>query len=97
MKIFELLQGDCRQVLATLPAGSVQCCITSPPYWGLRDYGTAKWGGGDAECDHKDPFMIAERARNRKGLAKNASEQDGADRTLLVQNGLDKAFQYVDT
>jgi len=41
MKIFELLQGDCRQVLATLPAGSVQCCITSPPYWGLRDYGTA--------------------------------------------------------
>ena len=97
MPAFELLQGDCLQQLATLPESSVQCCITSPPYWGLRDYGTAKWGGGDAECDHKDPFMIAERARNRKGLAKNASEQDGADRTLLVQNGLDKAFQYVDT
>ena len=97
MPAFELLQGDCLQQLATLPESSVQCCVTSPPYWGLRDYGTAKWGGGDAECDHKDPFMIAERARNRKGLAKNASEQDGADRTLLVQNGLDKAFQYVDT
>ena len=41
MKTFELLQGDCRQVLATLPEASVQCCITSPPYWGLRDYGTA--------------------------------------------------------
>jgi len=97
MPAFELLQGDCLQQLATLPAASVQCCVTSPPYWGLRDYGTAKWEGGDAECDHKDPFMIAERARNRKGLAKNASEQDGADRSLLVQNGLDKAFQYVDT
>jgi site-specific DNA-methyltransferase (adenine-specific)/site-specific DNA-methyltransferase (cytosine-N4-specific) len=35
----ELLQGDCRSVLPTLEAGSVQCCITSPPYWGLRDYG----------------------------------------------------------
>ncbi len=30
--------GDCRQILPQLPTGSVQCCITSPPYWGLRDY-----------------------------------------------------------
>lgn len=34
-----LLQGDCREVLATLPAESVQCVVTSPPYLGLRDYG----------------------------------------------------------
>ena len=40
------------QQLATLPAASVQCCVTSPPYWGLRDYGTASWLGGDAGCDH---------------------------------------------
>src|SRR4051812_12634290 len=31
--------GDCREVLATLPTESVHCCVTSPPYWGLRDYG----------------------------------------------------------
>ena len=31
--------GDVTQVLPTLPDGCVQCCITSPPYWGLRDYG----------------------------------------------------------
>lgn len=31
--------GDCREVLRTLPDESVQCCVTSPPYWGLRDYG----------------------------------------------------------
>ena len=31
--------GDCRDGLATLEAGSVHTCITSPPYWGLRDYG----------------------------------------------------------
>ena len=31
--------GDCRDVLATLPAASVHCCVTSPPYFGLRDYG----------------------------------------------------------
>ena len=31
--------GDALTVLQSLPAGSVQTCITSPPYWGLRDYG----------------------------------------------------------
>ena len=34
-----ILVGDCLDSLKTLPAGSVQCCVTSPPYWGLRDYG----------------------------------------------------------
>ena len=32
--------GDCREVLRSLPDESVQMCVTSPPYWGLRDYGT---------------------------------------------------------
>lgn len=35
----KILRGDCRQVLATLPEQSVHCVVTSPPYWGLRDYG----------------------------------------------------------
>ena len=34
-----LLAGDALRVLRTLPSESVQCCVTSPPYWGLRDYG----------------------------------------------------------
>jgi DNA modification methylase len=34
-----LLEGDCRDVLPRLPAASVHCVVTSPPYWGLRDYG----------------------------------------------------------
>lgn len=33
-----IYQGDCRTVLAQMPAESVQCVVTSPPYWGLRDY-----------------------------------------------------------
>jgi DNA modification methylase len=36
-----ILQGDCRVRMAELPAASVHCIVTSPPYWGLRDYGTA--------------------------------------------------------
>jgi DNA modification methylase len=45
-------QGDCREVLPTLEAGSVQCCVSSPPYFGLRDYGTMAWEGGLEECEH---------------------------------------------
>ncbi len=43
-----VLVGDCRSRLAELPEQSVHCCVTSPPYWGLRDYGTEPqvWGGG---------------------------------------------------
>jgi DNA modification methylase len=32
-------QGDCRDILRTMPDQSVHCCVTSPPYFGLRDYG----------------------------------------------------------
>lgn len=35
----EILQGDCRDVLGSLSDGSINCCVTSPPYFGLRDYG----------------------------------------------------------
>ncbi|MDB5413214.1 MAG: methyltransferase [Rubritepida sp.] len=37
----DILVGDSLEVLRGLPAASVQCCVTSPPYFGLRDYGQA--------------------------------------------------------
>lgn len=49
----QLLIGDARETLKTLPDASVHCVVTSPPYWGLRDYGTATWEGGDPACDHR--------------------------------------------
>ena len=36
---YKVITGDSLQVLKTLPEESIQCCVTSPPYWGLRDYG----------------------------------------------------------
>lgn len=54
-----VLHGDCREMLKTLPDQFVDCCVTSPPYYGLRDYGTGKWIGGDPNCPHKGkPFAI---------------------------------------
>ncbi|HRO42001.1 MAG TPA: site-specific DNA-methyltransferase [Flavipsychrobacter sp.] len=38
MKDLEVLVGDSLVLLPTIAFGTVQCCVTSPPYWGLRDY-----------------------------------------------------------
>ena len=49
----KIIQGDVLEILKKLPDSIIQTIITSPPYWGLRDYGTAEWEGGDRNCDHK--------------------------------------------
>jgi len=52
---------------------SVQCVICSPPYWGLRDYGTATWEGGENGCDHT--FS----RRNHTGEKQGTSEGTSRD------------------
>jgi DNA modification methylase len=48
-----ILHGDCFTLLKTLPDESVHCVVTSPPYWGLRDYAVpaSVWGGLEG-CSH---------------------------------------------
>ena len=48
-----ILVGDNRKTMPSIPSDSVHLCCTSPPYWGLRDYGTGEWSGGDSACEHK--------------------------------------------
>jgi len=51
---------------------SVQCVVTSPPYYGLRDYGTAQWIGGDSNCDHKVgrfEYPVNEKQKSNNGSA----------------------------
>lgn len=52
LKTNKIIQGNCLDILKTFPNESINCCVTSPPYWGLRDYGTAEWVGGDNNCKH---------------------------------------------
>ena len=66
--------GDCREKLKELPNNFFHTVITSPPYWGLRDYGTGKWVGGDPNCSH-----IAGKSRN------DADREFGTKETLTVQ------------
>jgi hypothetical protein len=47
-----LYLGDALAVLRELPDESADMAVTSPPFFGLRDYGTARWEGGDPDCGH---------------------------------------------
>jgi site-specific DNA-methyltransferase (cytosine-N4-specific) len=49
---FVLHVGDSREVIRELPNESVDCVVTSPPFYALRDYGTGDWEEGDPACDH---------------------------------------------
>ena len=50
---FKVYVGDALTRLKEMEDQSVDCCVTSPPYYALRDYGTGKWVGGDPNCPHK--------------------------------------------
>lgn len=57
--VAHMYTGDCRSVLATLPAASVQCVVTSPPYWAQRDYDVDGQIGHEATSDEYVASMIA--------------------------------------
>ena len=57
--MIQILQGDCREVLKTLPDCSVHCCVTSPPYFGLRDYGCAGQIGLESTPDAYVAELVA--------------------------------------
>jgi site-specific DNA-methyltransferase (cytosine-N4-specific) len=47
-----IVLGDALQALSPFSAGSFRTCVTSPPYWGLRDYGIHDQIGAESELDH---------------------------------------------
>lgn len=53
-----ILFGDCRSLLTSMPAGIARMCVTSPPYYGLRDYGVAGQLGLEASPDEYIRNMI---------------------------------------
>lgn len=80
----EIIHGDSRIALEFMPSNSVHCIVTSPPYWGLRDYGTGRWEGGDPNCDHRSPTMREGRNENRQKLA--GSSATNSYQNILAHN-----------
>ena len=71
------MQGDCLETLKTIPDEIVDCCVTSPPYYGLRDYGTGTWIGGDPDCPHRRTSKYSENTitgHAQKELAGNVGD-----------------------
>jgi DNA modification methylase len=69
----EILHGDCRSVLASLPAESVQCVVTSPPYYGLRDYGVDGQIGLEQSPQEYVAQLVAVFAEIRRVLRKDGT------------------------
>ena len=62
--VLHVLRADARAL--SLASGSVHAAVTSPLYWGQRDYGTGRWEGGDPDHDH-----VPSRELHRRGASKN--------------------------
>ncbi len=79
-----ILQGNCLSVLKLFPDNSIDCIITSSPYYGLRSYGTVHqiWGG-DKNCNHNWNNYI------KKGIS-------GGTKSEKVQIKNKENFQIVD-
>ena len=85
---YAVFHGDALTELRGFRERTFNCCVTSPPYWGLRDYGTAEWEGGSVECDHLqpaahgyNPFETSTLGPKRDGIAEsNSAHADGAKR-----------------
>lgn len=73
-----LLNGNAVDQLKQLEACSVDCCVTSPPYYGLRDYGTGEWVGGDSNCDHKGNHF-ATKANINKNCGSGVDRKNAED------------------
>lgn len=76
-----LYTGNSLELLRELPSESVQCCVTSPPYYALRDYGTGVWIGGDPACGHLMPLPGGTQA---SGLW-TGNSQDAIERKVGVR------------
>ena len=84
----KLYLGDVTKVLRRLPTQSVHCVVTSPPYWGLRDYGTGVWEGGDPACKHAQENRGTVQYLDRNGNPGKNTTWQGAERHSTVKPGV---------
>lgn len=75
----EVRGGHALDELRAMAEASVDCVVTSPPYFGLRDYGTAAWAGGDPGCTHLLASVRPRSSRPRGGANMGTPYHDAQD------------------
>ena len=99
--MINFLQGDVFDKLKELDDNSIDCVVTSPPYWGLRDYGTAKWQGGNPNCEHKKSrfnYSISNKQKSNNGSSGLGTYKNGefckcGAKRIDKQLGLEPTYQ----
>lgn len=84
--INKIVQGDCLEVLRSFEDESVDMCLTSPPYWGLRDYGVSQIFGGNSDCDHDRAMFKQHSGRGDCQKSGKYSEQEAIPDKVLSRN-----------
>jgi DNA modification methylase len=83
-----IINADALAALRGLPGASVHCVVTSPPYYGLRDYGTAKWAGGnDPSCTHGVRREWDGAKQTQGAMTGHAAARDRLNRTVCQSCG----------
>lgn len=72
-KNLRILTGDCLQILPGITSESVQCCVTSPPYWGLRDYDHSEQIGAESSPVEYIENLVAVFQEVRRVLRKDGT------------------------
>jgi DNA modification methylase len=96
-----IIVGDVLDGLAQIADESVHCVVTSPPYWGLRDYGTARWEGGSSICEHVSHTirtgtgMTALGEKYRGGGKKATPEKPIQFSSICAKCGADRADDQI--
>jgi len=68
--------GECKETMREFPDESIDLCVTSPPYWGLRDYGgDSQIWGGDPNCEHEWAITPPPRQRSESDVKDLNSKQ----------------------
>lgn len=88
----KIYNGEAYETLKTFPDKIFQCCITSPPFFGLRDYKTGKWEGGDPECSH----LVGNQVQDNKAKgAITAGVRPGCDASTCKICGAKRIDQQI--
>jgi len=98
--------GDCRDSMRQMAKDGVkvQMCVTSPPYYGLRDYGTAEWIDGDNLCEHEGLVISNNRnfideggrGSNKKAISSGNCLKCGATRKDLQIGNEQTPQEFID-
>lgn len=100
LELNKIYQGDTRELIKLLPDNSVDCCVTSPPYFGLRDYGMKEQIGLEESPEQFVANMVEifneiKRALKPTGtLWLNLGDSYAANRTYQVSDGKHKKMDY---